>query len=482
MRFLDSRAGEHAVFAVTAISALALLLRVLAANGELWLDEIWSLTLISGLQRWSDVFWRISHDNNHFLNSLWLWIAGADAAVLTRRALSIALAAASVPAAAWAVARHGIAASLCAALLAALALPLVEHGSEARGYAGLALCAFLATGAFLRAMKTSERHWAWIMAAAAGTGALFHLTAIALLAVLGLAFLIDSFSRGMALRQTIDRGIGLFLPSALAFLPALAALTAGVQSQGRFSVGGISPFSLESFTQGFGGMLMQMGGLQGFSGPEAALPGWAGLLALAIIAIVAVALWWSGRLPPLSAGLALSALVILPAIMAAMRMPNLEFPRYFLVPACVLIVLAAMGFAGLWRNAGAGRVAAVALLALWGGGQAIAVARFISEGRGERLPHVTRIAASGDARYTTNSPFRVPMIAGFLASEAKLSIQHVEPAAFCANPPLWFIAEIRETAAPAFITGGPQACATRYTIAPGPDRTRNSGWTLYRRL
>lgn len=91
------RPGVQTMAALIGLSGLALILRLAAAQGELWLDEIWSLTLISGLQRWWDVFWRISHDNNHFLNSAWLLIAGPEASVLTRRAFSIALGVASPP-------------------------------------------------------------------------------------------------------------------------------------------------------------------------------------------------------------------------------------------------------------------------------------------------------------------------------------------------------------------------------------------------
>jgi len=47
------------------ITLVGFLLRVLAARGELWLDEIWSLTLLEEISSWHEVFWKIPNVNNH---------------------------------------------------------------------------------------------------------------------------------------------------------------------------------------------------------------------------------------------------------------------------------------------------------------------------------------------------------------------------------------------------------------------------------
>ena len=77
--------------AVAVIGLAGLVLRVLGARGDLWLDEIWSLALLEPLTSIDQIFWRINHDNNHFLNSIYLYLVGPDASPLLQRGLSIAL-------------------------------------------------------------------------------------------------------------------------------------------------------------------------------------------------------------------------------------------------------------------------------------------------------------------------------------------------------------------------------------------------------
>ncbi|HEV8232999.1 MAG TPA: hypothetical protein VGP84_00320, partial [Gemmatimonadaceae bacterium] len=63
--------------AVAVIVALALAVRVLAGTNELWLDEIWSYVLAHRLTSPVGVFTAIHHDNNHYLNTLYLYAIGA---------------------------------------------------------------------------------------------------------------------------------------------------------------------------------------------------------------------------------------------------------------------------------------------------------------------------------------------------------------------------------------------------------------------
>ena len=55
-----------------AVLAAAALVRLAAAWNDLWLDEIWTITLVGNLRSPLGVF-TLHHDNNHVLNTLWAY-------------------------------------------------------------------------------------------------------------------------------------------------------------------------------------------------------------------------------------------------------------------------------------------------------------------------------------------------------------------------------------------------------------------------
>ena len=60
-------------------------LRCSATAGELWLDELWSLLKVSQLANPVEILTTVKHDNNHILNSLWMWLCGpVQGAILYR--------------------------------------------------------------------------------------------------------------------------------------------------------------------------------------------------------------------------------------------------------------------------------------------------------------------------------------------------------------------------------------------------------------
>jgi hypothetical protein len=61
------------------ILAAATALRVRGGWNDLWLDEIWSLELAREVRAPLDVFLRFHHEINHYLNTLWLWLADGTA-------------------------------------------------------------------------------------------------------------------------------------------------------------------------------------------------------------------------------------------------------------------------------------------------------------------------------------------------------------------------------------------------------------------
>ena len=137
---------------------LAFGLMFLAASGDLWLDEIWSVEMARTLRSALGVF-TLRHDNNHPLNTLYLYLLGEPGSQLQNRLASMVGglgAIALVGASAWR--RWGARESLLAVLLCATSFPIILYSSEARGYGLLMLFVLVAYVAWGAAMQRAEWH------------------------------------------------------------------------------------------------------------------------------------------------------------------------------------------------------------------------------------------------------------------------------------------------------------------------------------
>ena len=85
---------------ILGLTFAGLLLRLFCARGDLWLDEIWSEQNLEKIHNVGEIFWGISQDNNHFLNSLWLWAVGPNAPPVLIRLASIVCGTLTIPVAA----------------------------------------------------------------------------------------------------------------------------------------------------------------------------------------------------------------------------------------------------------------------------------------------------------------------------------------------------------------------------------------------
>src|SRR5215813_11426405 len=59
--------------ALGVVVAIGAAVRLAATRGDLWLDEIWTLTLLEPLRSPLAIVTEVHHDNNHILNSLFMW-------------------------------------------------------------------------------------------------------------------------------------------------------------------------------------------------------------------------------------------------------------------------------------------------------------------------------------------------------------------------------------------------------------------------
>lgn len=123
---------------------VATVLRCRGALNSLWLDEIWSLDLAATVRSPLDIFTSLHHENNHYLNTLYLYLAGNHGDWPGYRIPSLLAGIGSVFMA-WLIGRRR---SLVDALFSLTAIAfsyvLILYSSEARGYATTVFCAFLA--------------------------------------------------------------------------------------------------------------------------------------------------------------------------------------------------------------------------------------------------------------------------------------------------------------------------------------------------
>jgi hypothetical protein len=469
-----SRRRNPLTLVVTVVAIAGLGLRLWCARGPLTLDEIWSIENVAPLTRFWQVFWDISHDNNHFLNSLWLYFAtrlGADVMIL--RAPSIAMGALTIAVMARLAARHSLAAGIAAAILTAASCFLVNYSVEARGYAGMALAIVVAYEALERASLRPNSSARFVFAAAAGIGALWHLAILPAIGLFALICLAEEKRRAGDWKPAIDATIRILAPTCLAIAPALACVATGVMVTGRFTIGGVRGFDAQGAAGAIADMIRNTIGLTAAAPMVLVLAG----AALAIGAALFLGLVTNERRVAYAV-----ILLALPAAVFILRPPNAHIARYYLICALFLILLIAEVFGSLWRTGVWRRAAALAALAAMLAGDVCLLAPFESL-KDEGWPRaLAEISASGEPVLGSSSDFRVGRFVRYYnLSHAPLDL--VARADWCARRPRWFIAEVADKAeAPSDLDLSGGDCRVDFDFA-GFYRAwglSQPGWALYR--
>ena len=137
------------------IVLLAILLRLRTIDNDLRIDEIWSLQLASSMHSPFDLF-SLHWDNNHYLNTLWLYYAGLSQPFWTYRIPSFLCGIGLVIAVIWSEwKKHPITGLVLGSILAASAF-LTTYSTEARGYMPMLFFGFLSYLQMQRTMNTRK--------------------------------------------------------------------------------------------------------------------------------------------------------------------------------------------------------------------------------------------------------------------------------------------------------------------------------------
>ncbi|MER9682360.1 hypothetical protein NKJ23_24065 [Mesorhizobium sp. M0184] len=457
------------MLAALMIAVTGLVLRLLGARGDLWLDEIWSFALIEPLTSIDQIFWHVNHDNNHFLNSVYLYLIGPDASPLMQRGLSIAFGVATIGAAAVSAASRGRQAMIATSLLFAVSYPMVHYGSEARGYAGLVLFTLLSV-VFLERRLDNRRWSGAALAAAILFGFLCHLTMIGMVAVLAIWTAWLAWQRTAKVGRVVADLASIFLPGLLAVLPLAVGVFVGCRLFG-FSVGGVSPFSIAAFAQGYGGMIRSLFGL----------PPWFGDGPYVVVACGLVGLSagvWRGR----RASLYAIGIIGLPLLMTAAHLPNLEFPRYFIISGTLLLLWAGEMIGRGLDARGTVRLLAMGALAIVVSGSISSLLQFYQYGRGSYAAIVDEMTRKGATTYASDGNFRTPIVVNYFAARMDRRALLVPDDGMCTERPAWLVLE-GDVDKQAEHVQPTAACALAYERADASRHWGFSGlsWTLYRR-
>lgn len=361
-----------------ALGALVLffaLVRSAGLFGDLWLDEIWSLRMVQSIQSPLEIFTKLQHDNNHPLNSLFLYLVqpGAD---WTYRLLSWLAGSVSVWLAAllardhyrrWHHEESETRAKVCGLLTALLvggAYLLIHYSSEARGYAPAVAGALLATYALARGSVDGGIRWAILYFCACVMGLLAHLAMVqVMLAAAGWAVVLlvtNLAAWGEHLRQVLIWQ----LPPWLFF----TAYYFGFVSNMEIGGGPENPLAPV-----LAALAVAMLGIPASFGLIALL------ILLAAILLGLVLIWIRSR----SWAIFYVAVVfVTPAAGIIFSRFTLLFPRYFIISAALGLIVVGYALTRLWWSGRIGRGVCVVALLLFLFGNGLQVARLEKEGRG----------------------------------------------------------------------------------------------------
>ncbi len=475
------RYGAALGIAVAAFAAL----RLACLRNDLWLDEIWSLQLVGLVHSPLQILTRLQSENNHPLNSLWLYLLGPTAPEGSYRLLSWATGTAAVGLAGMLARRQframdpaesgggAEAAGLITVLLFGGSYLFVLYSSEARGYAPALCFSLLAAVVLLRAPASLRSGWAPVYWAACGLGLLGH--AVSAQVVIGGM----GYSLVVAMAQSPESGRR--RAARLLWWHALPAVLLGCYFLFFFRrlVPGGATFAGTNHVP-LDGVL---GDLASFTLGIPSSLGLVGALPFLIVAsLVSLGLVFR-RDRALAVFYALVVFITpLPGIWSATE--SVVFPRFLFISAAGALLLIGYLLARAWTAGGWARPLCAGLLGLFLLGSGLQVRRLLQEGRGEyreALGYAVQQTPGAEVTVSTDfSEFRNSTVIGHYAQAAAgpgRSIRYLPSGRWRAPGPQWLFVERidHEPSAPDHL----YAAGVYYQLERVFPHAPLSGWDWY---
>ncbi len=470
-------ATERALLAILIVAAASV--RIALARGDLWLDEIWSLSLARHITRPWEVLTGIHHDNNHPLNTLALFLAvktiGAHASSLAYRLLPLLTGIATVALLFWterqtndedARSRAWFAAILCASSFLA-----IVYSSEARGYAPAALFGVVAFASLRKWPVLGTRRRA-IFAIACVFGFLSHLTflfAYAGCAVWTAARFANEGRRDWRGWVTLHR------------IPLVVLAGIYLVDVRLLDYGGGPPFRMSTIL----GRAVSLT----IGGPDNS-GGWQAVVVIAAIAILLYGFSMLARRRHHEAFFFATTLVLAPAAILVVYHARFLDVRYFFILMPFAWLLMARALAHLATQGQLARATAMIAIALSVIGNVVHVLPMLRYGRGhysDVVDRLARLTPGNEIVVASDNDFRVAIPLRYYgeALPSAKKLMYIESPAKTGESVEWYITHTfnspdSETTAPKEMTAHGDTYCLVSTFPYGGISGAN--WRLYRRM
>jgi hypothetical protein len=347
------------------VFVVAAALRLGGLFDDFWLDEIWSWMFSKSARSVRAIFVEQRHDNNHWLNTLFLYCLGQQHWYVYRL-LALLTGTGSVVVAGLIGRWYGRLEGLLCLFLVGFSYILIHYSSEARGY-GPAVFFALLSFYLLRLQVPTQKWWRGALFAVAATlGFLSHLTFLYVYAGL----VVWSAAAFLRWRRTWIRALGnLLLHHAL---PCAVILLLYFVNIRHMVIGGGDPRPLMD--------VLRETVVWSLGAPDLA----AFVTVFAALAACAAAgelLWTRGK-NHWEWLFYLTAILVAPALLLWFAEREDVYPRYFLLSVPFLLILLGRILARCLRRGPAMRVAAAVVLLGFTLGNLVLVADFLRVGRG----------------------------------------------------------------------------------------------------
>lgn len=396
-----NRLLRTAIF-LTLLLALCLILG--AARGDLWLDEIWSVNLVRYARSPWDVFAGLRHENNHPLNTLYLYFLGHPKALLEYRLAAVASGMTCIfliGYTAWK--QWGEREALLGIVLTATSFPILLYASEARGYAIVMMLAVAAYVIWRQHLKNS------------GTASLLMFWSVSILGLLAqVTFVIAMIAFGLG-QIAADRGSPsiprrVFNLARVHLVPLLFAAWWYWFFLSRLINGGGDPSGGWPVIGQASSLLLGL--------PDTPVFQLAAMISVLSVVIMGVNQLWRARDGQWL--FFLSVLLIAPAALLALSYPHDFYLRYFMASFPFFMLLSARLVCLGWKRFGTGGRSLLALaMTVFLAGNLQRDYFLLTLGRGqysEAIAYMLRQTPSGPVRVGSDHDFRNPTVLQFYAS------------------------------------------------------------------